>query len=205
MKMYVFFSSWFVGLVAILTPSLASADAASCATVANDVTCTAAEVGTPCPSGGKCVEFSCPDAAGSSSTVVYKCKACPTVVADANQTCNMAQDIGKSCGTQATCRLSPPDCNLGYVACLEGAVPTGAGGGSASPTTGGAPSSAGGSASGGSSAGTAGTAGAATNAPTTDSGGCSVPSSLAGQPPIWLFLTVGFSAFRIARRRQNKK
>jgi hypothetical protein len=132
-------SAWSAPARADIPPSCSAFDAL--------ITCAAGDVGKPCQGGGQCYEVHC--SAGAAGSTLYKCDACPTVVASADE-CSFA-DLGKACGgdgSAATCAVLPPHCITagGKFACQTPATakPTGPpSGGGAAGTTGGTTKSSG--------------------------------------------------------------
>ena len=75
-------------------------------------TCAATDVGKPCQGGGNCLAVSCyQSAANPSTTMVYKCEACPTIVSVPAGTCTNS-NVGTTCGNggTATCGVLSPEC-----------------------------------------------------------------------------------------------
>ncbi|SRR5258708_3665953 len=101
--------------VALLIPSPpARADIpAGCDAAGSMITCAAADVGKPCQGGGKCFEIPC--VAGATTIgKVYKCAACPTIVAAPSGTCtisNMGAPCGAGDGGTGTCGAIASYCN----------------------------------------------------------------------------------------------
>jgi hypothetical protein len=125
-------------IVALLLAGWSSASRAdippSCDAESSLITCAATDVGKPCQGGGQCFEIACQS--GASAMKVYKCAACPTIVAAPAETCTYAK-LGMACsgdGGTGTCGVVPSYCNTAKLACQMPAqsVPTGppTGGGS---------------------------------------------------------------------------
>lgn len=133
------------------------------------VTCAATDVGQPCQSGGTCFEIMCSSGVGVGMKL-YKCDACPTIVAAPSGTCtisNMGTACGDSQGATGTCGAIRSWCNTSadkYVCQVPPTTTTGGAGaggasGGGSAGEGGADASSGGAGGGGAADGSAGSAG----------------------------------------------
>jgi hypothetical protein len=87
---------------------------ATCDGYASLITCAATDVGKPCQGGGQCFEMSCSSSpTASTPTKVYRCDACPTIVAAPAATCtlsNMGTACGDGDGGTGTCAIISPWC-----------------------------------------------------------------------------------------------
>jgi hypothetical protein len=87
---------------------------AACDALANLITCAATDVGKPCQGGGQCFEMDCGGGAnGMTLMKVYRCDACPTIVAAPAGTCTYS-NFGTACGDgdggSGTCAILSPWC-----------------------------------------------------------------------------------------------
>jgi hypothetical protein len=96
------------------------------------ITCAATDVGKACQGGGRCFEMPCAATPGASTTKVYRCLACPTLIAAPSGTCTMS-NFGATCGDgdggTGTCAVIGSSCQgaSGKFACQTPATaqPTG--------------------------------------------------------------------------------
>jgi hypothetical protein len=209
--------SWFSWLGALLLTFCSSTSRAdippSCDAESSLITCAATDVGKPCQGGGQCFEIACQN--GASGMKVYKCAACPTIVAAPADTCTFAK-LGMTCsgdGGTGTCGVVPAYCNAGKLACQMPAQnvptgpPTGGAGTGGGVTDGGAGTGGGSTDGGGGTTGAAGTGsgGAAGNK---SSGGCDIAPNPPKPTAIGLgLLAIGVVAFgvdRVRRRRRSR-
>jgi hypothetical protein len=148
------------------------------------ITCAAADVGKPCQGAGQCYAVSClATTPSTTTTTLYKCDACPTVLATSSVTCSTT-NVGAACGTGATCMVLSAWCAAAggskYVCAIPAAAqPTGPPTGETGAAGGGGASSSG--AAGGGGANVSGTAGGGgSSASSTGSGGGPGPKPLPG-------------------------
>jgi hypothetical protein len=85
----------------------------SCDAQGSLITCAATDVGKPCQGGGKCHEVQCVSG-GDAVAKVYKCDACPTIIAAPSGTCTIS-NMGSACsdgaGATGTCGAIRSYCN----------------------------------------------------------------------------------------------
>jgi hypothetical protein len=172
------------------------------------ITCAAADVGKPCQGGGMCYAMPCANIGGMNG-MVYKCDACPTVLAQPDGGCSQS-NLGTPCSDGGTCSGINGYCGAATkFVCSSpasskptgppaGETDGGAGGGAGSGTGGSAGSSAGGGPGGGAGSGTSGGAGSS-------GGGCDVNygAPTAGVIAIAL-VAVGMVFLVIGRRRRSR-
>lgn len=181
--------------------------------------CAESDQGKPCPSGGSCYKISCV-ANAMLGQPIYKCAACPSLVAeaadagdggnDAGAACGSFSDMGKACGEgdKGHCVYGPSYCNADQPKALRcyGPVPE------LPAWDGGTPGEAGADANPDPVSNDAGSSDAGTN-PTPppaedDGGGCTVASSTqkTSYPGMLtpLLFAAGIAAMLFDRRRRNK-
>jgi hypothetical protein len=116
------------GSITLTRPALADVPP-MCSDFDTYMPCSKDDVGKSCSNGGTCRTINCGNA--SSASIVYRCTACPPLIAgdndggsDAGMECTSFTDIGKPCGAAhaGTCSRPPSYCNLGALACI-GSVP----------------------------------------------------------------------------------
>src|SRR5437762_12887505 len=84
--------------VALLASAPVRADIPpTCDVEASLITCAAADVGKPCQGAGQCYAVSCTATTPGTSTTLYKCDACPTVLTATSVTCSTT-NVGAACG-----------------------------------------------------------------------------------------------------------
>lgn len=161
------------------------------------ITCAAADVGKACQGGGQCYEISCFNGGGAAYGKIYKCDACPTVVASSDE-CAPGK-FGQPCGPDG----GAATCNSRHNHCVtEGAKFVCQTPATDKPT--GPPSS--GAAGTGSGAAGTGSGAAGTGSGTTKSGGCDVVPSPSDPTVIGLgLLAVGVVLFLIDRLRRRSR
>jgi len=152
-----------------------------CSSLDSLITCAKDDVGKPCQGSGQCYAMYCGNEA-MQSTAVYKCAACPPVVATTDGSCSSYNQLQMPCGAGGTCSVLPSYCLTATVtsklACTGPTPPQptgpplgegegGAGGGAAGGAGGGAAGGAGGGAMAGAGGGaaTGGAGGGAAGAP----------------------------------------
>jgi hypothetical protein len=193
----------FVACFTVARPAFADVPP-SCADFDSYMPCSKDDVGKTCSNGGTCYTITC-SVSLSAGTTLYKCAACPPLVAsgsdggaDAGAECATLGDIGKSCGVgnAGTCARTPSYCNLPALACVGPApmLPPWDGGaavdgGDQPPADGGQPTVPGGGASG---------------------GGCSCSLASLALRPLFallspLLLAVGTTALLLDRRRRRAR
>jgi hypothetical protein len=200
----------------------------TCDALSDLITCAATDVGKPCQGGGKCLAVPCSQGQlGSSPTMVYKCDACPTIVATPAGTCTYS-NMGSACGGgdggaadagAGTCSIISPQCQTdlgtGKLECQNPAAaqptgpPAGEGGGG-SGGLGAAGSGAGGSSTAGSGAGGSSAAGSgaggSSTAGSTSSSGCDIAPKPPKPTQIGLGLVAaGLVIFVIDRARRRSR
>ena len=155
----------------------------TCDGEASLITCAAADVGKPCQGAGQCYTVPClVTGASPTTTTVYKCDACPTVMPSSGAACSTT-NLGTACVNGGTCMVLSSWCagaGSKYVcATAAAAQPTGppAGETGAAGAGGGASGTAGGG--GASTTGTAGGGGASTSG-TAGGGGTSTSGTAGG-------------------------
>lgn len=200
-----------LALAALLTWSpLARADIPpSCDGESSLITCAAADVGKDCQGGGKCYQVRCSGSGTTTLEVVYKCDACPTVLADQSAGCAPSK-FGMDCGGGGTCIYAPSYCGNAtqYICGIPATAtpagpPTTTGEGGASPTGG-----AGGSSTTTGVGGVGGTGvGGASSVPTTigsSGGGCDVNNGAPAAGVVAIALIAGgLLLLALGRRRRS--
>jgi hypothetical protein len=76
------------------------------------IACAATDVGKPCQGGGNCLAVPCYQSASTpSTTMVYRCEACPTIISVPAGTCTTS-NVGTSCGNGGTamCGVLSSEC-----------------------------------------------------------------------------------------------
>jgi len=94
------------------TPAARADIPPTCDVEASLITCAAADVGKPCQGAGQCFAVPCSAASSGAATTLYKCDACPTVLATSSVTCSTT-NLGTACGTGATCMVLSSWCAAG--------------------------------------------------------------------------------------------
>lgn len=192
-----------LGILSLAGPAARADIPPSCDSKDSLITCSATDVGKPCQGGGQCFEISC--GVGTTAGKVYKCDACPTIIATPADTCTISK-LGMACsgadGGTGTCGVVSAYCAGagGKFVCQTPATATPTG----PPSTGAAGTS-------GGAAGTTGAAGSTGAAGTTgtvvksDSGCDVVPKP--GKPTlIGVGLVVaGIAFFLIDRARRRSR
>jgi MYXO-CTERM domain-containing protein len=101
------------GVLLLSSPQARADIPSTCGSLDSLINCAATDVGKPCQGGGQCFEMSCLNTGASTSVgKVYRCDACPTVLA-APGTCTIT-NMGTACtgddGGTGTCRVIAPHC-----------------------------------------------------------------------------------------------
>jgi hypothetical protein len=106
------FASTFALICLGFSSAPARADILGACSAVDLITCAATDVGKPCQGGGKCLAVPCAQSTGGMTTMVYKCDACPTIVAVPSGTCTLG-NMGTACGGDGgagTCAIVSPQC-----------------------------------------------------------------------------------------------
>ncbi len=187
------------------------------------ITCAAADVGKPCQGGGRCYAIPCLAAgATTSTTTLYKCYACATVMAAPDAGCSTT-NMGTACGDGGTCTVNSSWCigtGAKYVCASPAAdqptgPPAGEGGNGGASATGGAVGSGGSSATGGAvgSGGASATGGAVGSggssatggSKSSGGGGCTVASGVPAAAGIAVgLIAIGLGLLGAGRRRRPR-
>ncbi|HEY6476000.1 MAG TPA: hypothetical protein VI456_05420 [Polyangia bacterium] len=197
----------------------------TCDGEASLITCAAGDVGKACQGAGQCYAVPCLATSSGTTSTVYKCDACPTVMPANGQACSTT-NLGTACGDGGICMVLSSWCagasSKFVCATAAAAQPTGpptgetgaaGAGGGVSGTAGGGGASTSGTAGGGgaSTSGTAGGGGASTSGTGGGSstsgggGGCAV---IAGAPTLAGIaaglMAIGLGLLALSRRRRAR-